>query len=86
MLQDKSSRRDFIKKTAYAVPVVLTLKAMPAFAQVGSPGGGGNSRAIGTGGNGGGGITGGGTNGSATMGTNGGGNGGTRSNGGTTGG
>jgi hypothetical protein len=85
MLQDKSSRRDFIKKTAYAVPVVLTLKAMPAFAQVGSPGGGGNSRAIGTGGNGGGGTTGG-TNGSATMGTNGGGNGGTRSNGGTTGG
>ena len=36
MLQDKSNRRDFIKKTAYAVPVILTLKAMPAFAAAGS--------------------------------------------------
>jgi hypothetical protein len=74
MLDGKSSRRDFIKTTAYTVPVILTLKAMPAFAQVGSPGGGGggtNGRGGrngggggngGTGGNGGGGTTNGGTN------------------------
>jgi hypothetical protein len=40
MLEDKSSRRDFIKKSAYAVPVILTLNAMPSFAASGS----GNSR------------------------------------------
>ena len=32
-----TSRRDFIKKTAYAVPAVLTLSAAPAFATSGSP-------------------------------------------------
>lgn len=31
------SRRDFLKKTAYVVPVVLTLKAAPALAGTGSP-------------------------------------------------
>jgi hypothetical protein len=36
MFEEKSDRRDFLKKTAYAVPVILTLKAMPAFAQSGS--------------------------------------------------
>lgn len=36
MLEDKSNRRDFIKKTAYAVPVILSLKAMPDFAAAGS--------------------------------------------------
>lgn len=43
MLDGKSSRRDFLKTTAYTVPVILTLKAMPAFAQVGSPGGNGGT-------------------------------------------
>lgn len=32
----KIKRREFIKKTAYAAPVILTLKAMPAFAAAGS--------------------------------------------------
>jgi hypothetical protein len=36
MLDTKIERRDFVKKAAYAVPVVLTLKAMPAFAAAGS--------------------------------------------------
>lgn len=36
MLEDKTDRRAFIKKTAYAVPVILTLKAMPDFAAAGS--------------------------------------------------
>ena len=36
MLEDKPNRRDFIKKTAYAVPLILSLKAMPAFAGAGS--------------------------------------------------
>ena len=33
---EKENRRDFLKKAAYAAPVVLTLKAVPAFAQQGS--------------------------------------------------
>lgn len=36
MSQSKIERREFVKKTAYAVPVILTLKAMPAFAAAGS--------------------------------------------------
>ena len=38
------SRRDFVKKSAYAVPVILTLKAAPSFARNGSKcdNGGGN--------------------------------------------
>jgi hypothetical protein len=36
MFEEKSDRRAFIKKTAYAVPIILTLKAMPAFAASGS--------------------------------------------------
>jgi hypothetical protein len=32
----KIKRREFIKKTAYAAPVILSLKAMPAFAAAGS--------------------------------------------------
>jgi hypothetical protein len=36
MWQSKIERREFVKKTAYAVPVILTLKAMPAFAAAGS--------------------------------------------------
>lgn len=32
-----NSRREFLKKTAYVVPVVLTLKAAPALAGTGSP-------------------------------------------------
>jgi len=35
--KDKTeARRDFLKKAAYAAPVILTLKAVPAFAQNGS--------------------------------------------------
>jgi len=36
MFEEKSERRDFIKKAAYAVPMILTLKALPAFAAGGS--------------------------------------------------
>jgi hypothetical protein len=36
MFEEKSQRRDFIKKAAYAVPTILTLKALPAFAAAGS--------------------------------------------------
>ena len=32
----KIERREFVKKAAYAAPVILTLKAMPAFAAAGS--------------------------------------------------
>ncbi len=32
-----SSRREFIKKTAYVAPAILSLQAIPALAQVGSP-------------------------------------------------
>jgi hypothetical protein len=31
-----TSRRDFLKKTAYVVPAILTLKAAPALAGTGS--------------------------------------------------
>jgi phosphodiesterase/alkaline phosphatase D-like protein len=40
----KIKRREFVKKAAYAAPVILTLKAMPAFAASGS---GGNPRSRG---------------------------------------
>jgi len=37
MTQEKQqSRRDFIKKSAYAAPAVLSFTAMPALAQSGS--------------------------------------------------
>lgn len=36
---DSKSRRDFIRKLAYTTPVLLTLPATPALAQVGSGGG-----------------------------------------------
>jgi len=36
MEKEKSARRDFVKKAAYAVPAILTLKALPAFAASGS--------------------------------------------------
>ena len=36
MFEENSDRRDFLKKTAYAVPVIMTLKAMPSFAASGS--------------------------------------------------
>jgi hypothetical protein len=32
----KIKRREFVKRAAYAAPVILTLKAMPAFAAAGS--------------------------------------------------
>lgn len=35
--QTNKSKRDFLKKSAYAVPVVLTLNAAPAIAGSGSP-------------------------------------------------
>ena len=36
MSEHNESRRKFIKATAYAAPVILTLKAAPAFATSGS--------------------------------------------------
>ncbi len=33
----QKSRRDFLKKAAYTAPVILTMKAVPAFARNGSP-------------------------------------------------
>ena len=38
----KIKRREFVKRAAYAAPVILSLKAMPAFAASGS--GNNNSR------------------------------------------
>jgi hypothetical protein len=35
---EAETRRDFLKKAAYAAPVILTLKAVPAFASNGSRG------------------------------------------------
>ena len=32
MSEVKIKRREFVKRAAYAAPVILTLKAMPAFA------------------------------------------------------
>jgi hypothetical protein len=40
----KIKRREFVKKAAYAAPVILTLKAMPAFAAAGSGKHSGGSR------------------------------------------
>jgi hypothetical protein len=36
MFDDQVNRRDFMKRTAYVVPVILSLNAMPAFASAGS--------------------------------------------------
>lgn len=36
MSEVKIKRREFVKRAAYAAPVILTLKAMPAFAAAGS--------------------------------------------------
>ena len=36
MTEDERSKREFIKKTAYVIPCILTLKAIPAFAGTGS--------------------------------------------------
>jgi hypothetical protein len=36
MSKTKIKRREFVKRAAYAAPVILTLKAMPAFAASGS--------------------------------------------------
>jgi hypothetical protein len=36
MSDTKIKRREFVKRAAYAAPVILTLKAMPAFAAAGS--------------------------------------------------
>ena len=36
MTKDEQSKREFIKKTAYVVPCILTLKAIPSFAGSGS--------------------------------------------------
>jgi len=38
MSEEKPTRREIIKKAAYVVPLILTLVAVPAFAQVGSGG------------------------------------------------
>jgi hypothetical protein len=34
--QHDDSRRDFVNKMAYTVPLIVSLKAEPAFAQIGS--------------------------------------------------
>ncbi len=36
MTENEQSKREFIKKTAYVIPSILTLKAIPAFAGTGS--------------------------------------------------
>jgi hypothetical protein len=36
MSEVKIKRREFVKRAVYAAPVILTLKAMPAFAASGS--------------------------------------------------
>jgi hypothetical protein len=36
MLKDQINRRDFVKKAVYTVPLIVTLKAAPAFAAFGS--------------------------------------------------
>jgi hypothetical protein len=44
---DTENRRDFLKKAVYAAPVILTLNAVPAFANNGSgrgSGGGGGGK------------------------------------------
>jgi len=35
-MSENQSKRDFLKKSAYVVPAILTLKAIPAFAGSGS--------------------------------------------------
>jgi hypothetical protein len=37
----QEDRREFLRKAMYIAPVLLTLPAMPGFAQIGSGGGGG---------------------------------------------
>lgn len=49
MSDDQTNRRDFIKKTAYMVPAILTLKAMPAFANFGSGNNGSGNNGVGNG-------------------------------------
>jgi len=44
ILETRTSRRDLLKKAAYATPVVLTLAATPAFAKKGSKGNPGRSK------------------------------------------
>ncbi|MGH9426160.1 MAG: hypothetical protein ACRD2L_07650 [Terriglobia bacterium] len=36
MTEKQESKRDFLRKSAYVVPTILTLKAIPAFAGSGS--------------------------------------------------
>jgi len=36
MTENQESKRDFLKKAAYVVPTILTLKAIPTFAGSGS--------------------------------------------------
>ena len=36
MTENQVSKRDFLKKTVYVVPTILTLKAIPSFAGSGS--------------------------------------------------
>ncbi len=36
MFEEQSTRRELLKKAAYVTPVILTLAAVPAFAQSGS--------------------------------------------------
>ena len=36
MTENQQSKRDFLKKSAYVVPTILTLKAIPSFAGSGS--------------------------------------------------
>ena len=51
MSEQKNSRRDFLKKTAYVAPVILTLNATPVLATYGSNQGGSyHSVPIGSGG------------------------------------
>ena len=49
MTDEQASRRDVLKRAAYVAPAILTLKAVPAYAQSGS---GRNARAGETGNNG----------------------------------
>ena len=44
ILETRTSRRDLLKKAAYATPVVLTLAATPAFAGKGSKGNNGKHK------------------------------------------
>ena len=44
VLQTQTSRRELLKKAAYATPVVLTLAATPAFAGKGSKGNNGKHK------------------------------------------